>query len=223
MSYVKNIVPVILCLIYTATAEATLIIVDSAVEVNQNGWLSAGGWHNDGSVVPGTSFSGVPFLTPAVQEGTSAAHMNNTPAVSNADVSGGADTLQAGAYTVYFSMGNYNNAAFPTVLASAIIFAGLSGSAASSSSTVAPAAGDWELWTLTWDVLDGNPNIGNPLSFSLGTTVTGNAAFDGVGGLSGLGSGFLVEVEIASVPLPGTLALLGFGLSGLVLTRRKKA
>jgi len=102
-------------------------------------------------------------------------------------------------------------------------FAGLTEADAIASSTLAPADGTWALWTYTWNVGAGNTNLGNDLSFSItgtgGALGVGNGALDGVGALSGDGSGFLVDFE--PIPEPSSLVLgLVFGLAGVATRRR---
>jgi len=148
------------------------------------------------------------FLMPQSQEGAGHFHVNNTQFASHGQF--GSLTLQQGTYTLQFAMGNYNNSGFPTY---DVDFAGLTLADASSASTPTPAAGDWELWTVTFDVTSGNPNLGNALDFTIsgsGPVVAG--AFDGTG------TGFMVYY----IPEPCTFALSAIGLLGLLGWGRRR-
>lgn len=226
-SYVAGTLVLLIHLSCAGQASAD-IIVDLSVEP-EGTWTSSGRWHHNGSGADG--LDGTQYFSGAVvQEGNYATHSNNhtgpTTAqyVENLDVSGGAHTLQEGTYTIYFAVGNYNNWGFAWTDHN-LTFAGLSATAASASSTATPASGGWELWSYTWDVSATDANIGNALSFHIvGTnyTSTPNASLDGVGALSDLGTGFLVDFSApASVPEPGTMALLGIA-AGLGITGKHR-
>jgi len=198
------------CLVNVANAG---LIVDFAVEENI-GWNSTG-WYN----ATGGYFT---QDTGPLTEGGRSTHANNST-LTHADVSEGAYTLQEGTYSISFAAGNFNNWVFPTM---DILFAGMNTSEATASSTPTVGSGHWELWSFTWDVDAGNANIGNMLSFSARTTSSGNVSFDGVGAMSDLGNGFLVDYSngaaSTAVPEPSTLAIFALGIMGLAARRFKK-
>lgn len=182
-----------------ASAAEAVVIVDRDVEFTDGSW-SATAFH-DATGAGGGPFNGNPFFTQSgitVQAGLTAAHANGS-AVTNADVSGGGATLQQGTYSVSFSVGNYNNQPFGFV-DTTTNFAGLTHADAVVRQTSTPSTGDWSLWNYRWNVAADNPNIGNPLSFSLSAGGASNAAIDGVGGQSNLGDGFIVDFSATPPP-----------------------
>jgi len=190
------------------------LIADIAIESN-TGW-NTNGWYNP---VGGFFTQDLGPLT----EGGLSTHSNGS-ITSHNDVSQGAHTLQVGTYTISFAAGNFNNAQFPLM---EIVFAGMNIEEAASSSALTPGSGHWELWSFTWDVAANNVNIGNMLSFhNYATNGTGNASLDGVGAMSDLGNGFLVDYSdgagINAVPEPTTLAIFALGMIGLASRRFKK-
>ena len=156
-----------------------VVIVDSTVE-ETNGWTAP--WWTD---------TGWGILSPDVQEGATAATLNGGDTVSSSVF--GSLTLEAGTYTVEFAIGDYSNG--PWGGGADVNFAGLTLAEASASSIPNPVDATWELCTVEWEVLPGNVNIGNALSFSFDVVdvTANNLAFDGVGGLSPNGTGFLVD------------------------------
>ena len=109
------------------------IIVDSVVEPNQNGWISEGGWYSVSAANPYYSNDGT-----GPEGGSYIAH-SNTHNVLNNDLSLGAHTLQEGTYTILFSTGNWNNAAFSDY---EITFAGMSETLATTIIDPTPASGE---------------------------------------------------------------------------------
>jgi hypothetical protein len=196
------------------TAVNAGIIIDHEIEAG-NGWNNTG-WYD----VNGGFFS---QDTGPATEGGQSTHINSLADVyrnvSHADLSFGSQTLQEGTYTISFAAGNFNNLGFPDI---DIMFAGLNINDAISSSSVIPESGHFELWSFTWDVSASNSNIGNALSFNATATGTGslNASFDGVGAMSDLGNGFLVDYT--AVPEPSTLAIFALGIMGFASRRFKK-
>ncbi len=179
--------------VITSPSAAAVVLVDLPVEQEATfGWNSSGGWFSINSG----------FFNMFVTEGGQVTHSNPGHIVTHADLSQGAHTLQAGTYTIYFAKGSYNNAGTSPF---DVTFAGLTEAQASAISETPPAPGFFELWSYTWNVLPGDPNIGGPLSFSALNEPPGgtNSAIDGVGGLSELGNGFLVIYS----PLNGTAAI----------------
>ena len=213
--FLKLAISSLVLVLATTTAHAG-IIVDNNIEQG-NGWVTNAWYDTEGGFF--TQDTG------AETEGGQSTHMNSLGAehskVTNSDVSQGNHTLQEGTYTISFAAGNFNNTAFPTL---DIMFAGLSMNDTISSSTITPALGHWELWSFTWDIASDNTNIGNLLSFNATAPVNGisrNASFDGVGDMSDLGNGFLVDFT-TSVPEPTTLAIFALGMIGLTSRRLKK-
>ena len=64
-----------------------------------------------------------------------------------------------------------------------------------------------------WAVADDLEMVGTSFVFTV----------DGVNDLAGVADGALARLEIAPVPLPAGILLLGGALGGLALTRRRKA
>ena len=226
---IKNKIQIIAASTALVSAANANIIVDVPVEINGI-WSNTDslGWHRDGGVVPGTGFDGRPFYSGniATQEGRTATHNGGRTVVSTPDLSLGNHTLQEGTYSLLFAMGNYNNQNFNDI--SAFNFSGIS--SPDNAIRPSPARGEWEIWILDYEVAANNPNIGSPLNFSMTFASTGNASFDGVGGLSNLGNGFLVDFTAPStspptnspVPEPSsTIALAGLLGLGLLGRRRK--
>ena len=110
-------------------------------------------------------------------------------------------TLASGTYSVQIQIVNFNNVGFPEF--NAITLGGVE---PVESITPAPDAGDDEVWTLIYEVLPGDPNIGAPLTLIVPTVpdVGGNAGLDHVyitytnviGGLDGLA---ITEVDTSNL------------------------
>jgi hypothetical protein len=214
MKFVLRATIVTLIALLSPTIVNATVIVDVSMEDNLNGWSSTGGWYD----MESGFFNGYSHLA----EGGRVTHSNPGHVVSNADVSLGNHTLQQGLYSIYFAMGSYNNARFPNMSGN---FAGMDSSLASSSSTPAPGRGQWNLWTYTWAVEAGNVHLGNLLSFtSVASGGSSNGAIDGVGTLSSLGNGFIVDfVGAEPVSEPSLIALFSLGLLGLGFARRRQS
>ncbi len=221
---------VILCAItgliscfFLQTLTAAVVIIDIPVETGENGW-SFDAPTSDGSHPTAADRTAL-FTSPgsgiAVREGLTVANVSSSPLLraTNADISQGATTLQAGTYTVTFALGNYNNVPFSMAGSGGVTFAGLTRSTATSEITPSVASGFWDIWSITWDVSPSAPEIGNALSFEIVGNSAGNAAFDGVGTLSSLGSGLIVE--FTAIPEPST-SLLAFGGISLFGLRRRR-
>lgn len=208
----KFLVLFILALSFNAQAD---LILDVAFEQNQNGLVSDGGWYT-------TSQQSGYFGGTNNPEGGTIAHVTNFgDEIYSADLSGGDLTIEEGIYSIFFSAGNWNNEGF---LDLDITFAGMSQSIATSQSNATPSSGEWELWSFTWEVLDGSQYIGNALSFkalSVGSS-SNNSAIDGVGHLSQLGDGFLVTHTVTEVSEPPMVALFGLSLLALSFARSRK-
>jgi len=191
------------------------IIIDADVE-NDGDWstFSQLSWFTSGG-----------FLTPEAQEGLVRADMNNSPFPGDSITRTFTGIpLQAGTYAVEFAIGNQSNAPFPSTIN--IDFTGLGLGDASLATTPTPASGNWELWTIAWDVTASNPNLGNDLSWelSLGSTPTSNLGFDGVGSLSPNGNGFLVSYTAIPEPTSVTvLSLIGCVAMSVRRQRRKRS
>ena len=190
-----------------AGAAPGAIIVDSAVE-GQGPWIhsSPSYWVNYGGS----------YIAPAVQDGSVHAYMSTGSTVTSPAFG---PTLQTGRYTVEFARGDYNNDAGVSPASDfSFDFAGLTLAESAWSSTPAPPAGGWALWKIAWDVAAGNPNLGNPLDFTISKSGGYAAAFDGVGSLSGNGTGFLVDLSPTPPPPPpivnGLMAYWNFDDAG---------
>lgn len=199
------------CLLFLSFSSNAGIIVDSAVEKDQNGWISYGGWYSVSAANPYYSNDGT-----GPEGGDWIAHSNRHD-VYNADVSLGTHTLEEGIYTILFAAGNWSNASFSNYN---ITFAGMDESLASVKIDPTPALGEWALWSFTWDVASDSAYIGNSLSFLADGLYGGNSAIDGVGSFSNLGNGFLVDYT--SVPEPSSIALISLAMFGLAMQRRRK-
>ncbi|MDH3634726.1 MAG: PEP-CTERM sorting domain-containing protein [Gammaproteobacteria bacterium] len=209
MKYKAKLMAAMTLLVVSLSAQGALII-DQDVEDDGDwsGNLFSTPWNADG----------FGFLSPGHQEGKVAAVFQNNDSISTTFSS---LTLQQGMYTLEFALGNYSNFPFPAVQ---INFAGLTLGDASASTTLTPASGGWSLWTINFNVVSGNTNLGNTLGFSLSTTdaTLSNLAFDGVGNLSNNGNGFLVSyTPSTSVPEPSIIALFAAGLFGVGFARRR--
>ena len=208
-----KIVSVAVGLMCMATSGHAAVIVDAAVECDGPGagWTWNAHPHNWFTAVSGSLVndavgctdnpSTTRLLVP--NQGTWAAHVNNAR-FSHSDVSGGTATLKAGHYSLFFAISDFDSN-FPSL---DFEFAGISLTPENCVSCPAPSANSWELWNISLDVPTNDENIGNVLSFKM--QVGGaNMAIDGVGDLSGLGSGFIVSYsEPAPVPANNVWALL---------------
>ena len=210
---------VALCVsILFSSASYSALIVDAEFEPNMNGLSSTGGWYSTSSQV--SFFGGQANL-----EGGYVSHSNPSHTTLTSDISNGAHTIQEGIYTILFAAGNWSNAQFTGF---DITFGGMNQSLASTFSASSPNLGQWELWSFTWDVASNSSFIGNSLSFKAVALNPGssNGALDGVGSLSSLGNGFLVDYADTSssqaVPEPSTLAIFALGILGLASRRLKK-
>jgi hypothetical protein len=168
---------------------------------------SSGGWYNTAQQ---SSF----YSNNINPEGGEISHSNNSHLVSTSDLSSGTLTLQTGQYTVYYASGNWNNSGFADT---EVTFAGMTQSMATIDNSPTPGAGQWNLWSYTWDVSSDSAYIGNALSFSSLAITNGNSAMDGVGYLSDLGNGFLVDYTAPASNASITNVSVCFGLGALVL------
>jgi len=75
---------------------------------------------------------------------------------------------------------------------------------------IAPTAGNWEDWTVTFDSANDPAAVGDPLEIYLGST-TNQTGYDDV---------LLTSTADGGVPEPAMFALVGAGLLGLVTRRR---
>jgi hypothetical protein len=116
------------------------------------------------------------------------------------------DLASATTYTLTVSVGlrNLESQSFGGVIE---LLAGSTVLESYNSGTV-PTAGNWSVWTLTYDSGSSNPLAGQALGIELMST-TNQTAFDGV---------FLNDAS--DVPEPAMFALVGAGLLGLVTRRR---
>ena len=210
MRYLRALSAVVIsiALLGLAGPAAGVVIIDADVE-NDGDWstFSQLAWESNPI-----------YLTPGVQEGTTAAGMNHSPGPGDSIIRTFTGiTLQVGTYTVEFAIGNQNNAPFPPSIN--IEFTGMTLGMATSATTPTPASGAWELWTIVWDVDALNPNLGNDLSweFAITTSATTNLRFDGVGALSPNGNGFIVSY----VPEPATATGVLMGLLVLGWSARR--
>jgi hypothetical protein len=203
------------------------IVLDVPFE-NSTIWSSSGGWYT-------TSMQERFYDNPINPEGNSISHSNPQAGsgnlVSTSDISSGTLTLQAGQYTLYYASGNWNNRNFSDT---EVNFAGMSKSIATFDNSPIPGSGQWSLWSYTWNVSNDSEFIGNALSFSSLAVTEGNSAMDGVGYLSDLGDGFLVDytapasnasindVSINDVSVCFGLGALVLGLTGAGGFRRDR-
>ena len=183
-----------------ATTDAS-IIIDSAIE-SANGWTTSSQWS------PGLTLLSPNESTEIITLPDSVSTTITSPLF--------AATIAAGTYTAQFAVGN-DGAGLPLLFGF-----GWTGPAATNTITPVPTAGTWAFWTATYVVPQGDPRIGNQIQFS-GDIISfgGDGAFDGVGGLSGSGSGFVVDF-VAAVPEPSEAAILMFGLTGFVFGSRRR-
>lgn len=206
----KIIIALMLALSFNANAA---LILDTAVEQGQSGFISDGGWYT--TAQQSSYYGGA-----ANPEGDNIAHVTNYgQEISSNDLSGGTLTIQEGIYSIFFGVGNWSNEGFLNL---DITFAGMNQSIATSYSAATPGSGQWELWNFTWEVAQGSQYIGNVLSFtalSVGNSVN-NSAIDGVGHLSQMGDGFLVSHTAVSEPPMSLLFAISLFAVGLVRKRK---
>ena len=131
--------------------------------------------------------------------------------------------LAVGTYTTTIDVGNYDNFGFPPISFIGMTVGGAqpvtvgTGLSASAGSFPVPPSGTIREWSITYDILPGNPQLGSAIGFAITvptTNIARNVAFDN------LNIDFVAAPSSVPEPITATLGLMGLGVLGMAARRR---